>query len=142
MVSLRLTSLAIFTTHPYRPSLILRSSPRLVRFHRNPFALSSSKGFSTQTLQKDERPIEGDDAKGSQQQQSKKGTITPRSADFSAWYLDVIREAELADYGPVRGTMVIRPYGYAIWEAIQDYLNVKFKETGHSNMYFPQIVGK
>ncbi|KAK1296730.1 hypothetical protein QJS10_CPB15g02162 [Acorus calamus] len=140
MVSLRLTSLAVFTTHPYRPSLILRSTPRLVRFHRNPFTLSSSKGFSTQTLQKDERPIEGDDAKGSQQQQPKNGTITPRSADFSAWYLDVIREAELADYGPVRGTMVIRPYGYAIWEAIQDYLNVKFKETGHSNMYFPQFI--
>nr|CAD1819735.1 unnamed protein product [Ananas comosus var. bracteatus] len=48
--------------------------------------------------------------------------------------------AELADYGPVRGTMVIRPYGYAIWEAIQDFLNVKFKETGHSNMYFPQFI--
>ncbi|CAI0403217.1 unnamed protein product [Linum tenue] len=64
--------------------------------------------------------------------------ITPRSQDFNAWYLDVIANAELADYGPVRGTMVIRPYGYAIWEAIQDYLNVKFKETGHSNMYFPQ----
>lgn len=45
--------------------------------------------------------------------------ITPRSQDFNAWYLDVIANAELADYGPVRGTMVIRPYGYAIWEAIQ-----------------------
>ena len=45
--------------------------------------------------------------------------VTPRSQDFSAWYLDVIASAELADYGPVRGTMVIRPYGYAIWEAIQ-----------------------
>lgn len=45
--------------------------------------------------------------------------VTPRSVDFSAWYLDVIASAELADYGPVRGTMVIRPYGYAIWEAIQ-----------------------
>ncbi|KAG8638382.1 hypothetical protein MANES_14G023300v8 [Manihot esculenta] len=66
--------------------------------------------------------------------------ITPRSQDFNAWYLDVIANAELADYGPVRGTMVIRPYGYAIWEAIQDYLNVKFKETGHSNMYFPQFI--
>ncbi|CAF2378947.1 unnamed protein product [Brassica napus] len=66
--------------------------------------------------------------------------VTPRSQDFSAWYLDVIASAELADYGPVRGTMVIRPYGYAIWEAIQDYLNVKFKETGHSNMYFPQFI--
>lgn len=56
------------------------------------------------------------------------------------WYLDVIAAAELADYGPVRGTMVIRPYGYAIWEAIQGYLDAKFKETGHSNMYFPQFI--
>jgi hypothetical protein len=45
--------------------------------------------------------------------------VTPRSVDFNAWYTDVIAAAELADYGPVRGTMVIRPYGYAIWEAIQ-----------------------
>ncbi|KAL3652403.1 Proline--tRNA ligase, chloroplastic/mitochondrial [Castilleja foliolosa] len=66
--------------------------------------------------------------------------ITPRSHDFNAWFLDIIANAELADYGPVRGTMVIRPYGYAIWEAIQEYLNVKFKETGHSNMYFPQFI--
>ncbi|KAL8166764.1 hypothetical protein V2J09_008263 [Rumex salicifolius] len=66
--------------------------------------------------------------------------ITPRSQDFNAWYLDVIANAELADYGPVRGTMVIRPYGYAMWEAIQEYLNKKFKETGHSNMYFPQFI--
>ncbi|XP_051121700.1 proline--tRNA ligase, chloroplastic/mitochondrial [Andrographis paniculata] len=73
-------------------------------------------------------------------QQDKDRVITPRSQDFNAWYLDIIANAELADYGPVRGTMVIRPYGYAIWEAIQDYLNVKFKETGHSNMYFPQFI--
>ncbi|XP_059312328.1 proline--tRNA ligase, chloroplastic/mitochondrial-like isoform X1 [Lycium ferocissimum] len=70
----------------------------------------------------------------------KERVITPRSEDFNAWYLDVIANAELADYGPVRGTMVIRPYGYAIWEAIQEYMNVKFKETGHSNMYFPQFI--
>ncbi|CAN6860812.1 unnamed protein product [Brassica oleracea] len=69
-----------------------------------------------------------------------KQAVTPRSQDFNAWYLDVIASAELADHGPVRGTMVIRPYGYAIWEAIQEYLNVKFKETGHSNMYFPQFI--
>lgn len=68
------------------------------------------------------------------------GAITPRSQDFNAWYLDIIANAELADYGPVRGTMVIRPYGYAIWEAIQVYLNAKFKETGHENMYFPQFI--
>ncbi|GBG71027.1 hypothetical protein CBR_g8325 [Chara braunii] len=68
------------------------------------------------------------------------GKICPRDEDFSRWYLDVIREAELADYGPVRGTMVIRPYGYAIWEGIQSWLDKKFKETGHSNMYFPQFI--
>ncbi|KAL8519291.1 hypothetical protein ACS0TY_010289 [Phlomoides rotata] len=73
-------------------------------------------------------------------QPEKDRVITPRSHDFNAWYLDIIANAELADYGPVRGTMVIRPYGYAIWEAIQEYLNVKFKETGHSNMYFPQFI--
>ncbi|CAL9061028.1 unnamed protein product, partial [Musa banksii] len=64
--------------------------------------------------------------------------LSARSVDFNSWYLDVIASAELADYGPVRGTMDIRAFGYAIWEAIQ-YLNVKFKETGHSNMYFPQV---
>ncbi|WOG91362.1 hypothetical protein DCAR_0310611 [Daucus carota subsp. sativus] len=75
-----------------------------------------------------------------ERREKKAGVIAPRSQDFNGWYLDVIANAELADYGPVRGTMVIRPYGYAIWEAIQDYLNVKFKETGHSNMYFPQLI--
>lgn len=54
-------------------------------------------------------------------QPEKDRVITPRSQDFNAWYLDIIANAELADYGPVRGTMVIRPYGYAIWEAIQVY---------------------
>jgi prolyl-tRNA synthetase len=57
-----------------------------------------------------------------------------------SWYLDVIREAELADYGPVRGTMVIRPYGYGIWEQVQSWLDARFKETGHQNAYFPQLI--
>ncbi|CAN6564887.1 unnamed protein product [Malus baccata var. baccata] len=65
--------------------------------------------------------------------------VTPRSEDFNAWYLDVIEQAELDGYVPVRGTMVIRPYGYAIWEAILDYLNVKFKETDHSNILYPTL---
>ncbi|KAM2921498.1 hypothetical protein COP2_043230 [Malus domestica] len=65
--------------------------------------------------------------------------VSPRSQDFNAWYLDVIEQAELDDYVPVRGTMVIRPYGYAIWEAILDYLNVKFKETDHSNILYPTL---
>lgn len=58
------------------------------------------------------------DSQKSNQKVQERG-VTPRSQDFNAWYLDVIENAELADYGPVRGTMVIRPYGYAIWEAIQ-----------------------
>ena len=56
--------------------------------------------------------------------------VTPKSEDFSRWYLDVIRECELADYGPARGTMVIRPYGYALWEGIQSWMDAKFKATG------------
>jgi len=63
--------------------------------------------------------------------------ITPRSEDFSRWYLDVVRRAELADYSPVKGCMVIRPYGYAIWEHIQRLLDARFKATGHVNAYFP-----
>jgi len=66
--------------------------------------------------------------------------VTPRSTDYGRWYLDVIREAELADYGPVRGTMIIRPYGYAIWENIQQALDRRFKETGHQNAYFPLFI--
>lgn len=54
--------------------------------------------------------------------------------------MDVVREAQLADYGPVRGTMVIRPYGYAIWEAIKHHLDKEFKATGHQNAYFPQLI--
>lgn len=54
-------------------------------------------------------------------------SITPKSEDYSRWYLDLVSKAELADYGPVRGTMVIRPYGYAIWEALQKELDKKSK---------------
>ena len=66
--------------------------------------------------------------------------ITPRSEDFSRWYLDVVRRAELADYSPVKGFMVIRPYGYAIWEHIQRLLDKRFKDTGHVNAYFPLLI--
>ena len=66
--------------------------------------------------------------------------ITPQSEDFSAWYIDVIRKAELADYSPVKGCMVIRPYGYAIWEHIQQDLDARFKATGHVNAYFPLFI--
>ena len=66
--------------------------------------------------------------------------ITPRSQDFSRWYLDVVRRAELADYSPVKGFMIIRPYGYAIWEFIQRALDRRIKEAGHVNAYFPLLI--
>src|SRR4026208_2644920 len=66
--------------------------------------------------------------------------ITPRSQDFSKWYLNVVRRAELADYSPVKGCMVIRPYGYAIWEHIQRLLDTRIKATGHVNAYFPLFI--
>jgi prolyl-tRNA synthetase len=66
--------------------------------------------------------------------------ITPRTKDFSQWYQDVVLQARLADYSPVKGCMVIRPNGYAIWENIQRVLDRKFKETGHQNAYFPMFI--
>jgi prolyl-tRNA synthetase len=68
------------------------------------------------------------------------GGITPRDKDFSAWYNDAIMRAELADYSPVRGCMVIRPNGYAIWELMQRALDDMFKATGHRNAYFPLFI--
>ncbi len=66
--------------------------------------------------------------------------ITPRSQDYSQWYLDVVRNARLADYAPVRGCMIIRPNGYALWENMRDVLDRMFKETGHENAYFPVFI--
>jgi len=66
--------------------------------------------------------------------------LTPRAQDFSAWYNEVIMRAELADYSPVRGCMVIRPNGYAIWEQMQAALDGMFKATGHQNAYFPLFI--
>ncbi|MGQ9800943.1 MAG: proline--tRNA ligase [Candidatus Saccharicenans sp.] len=66
--------------------------------------------------------------------------ITPKSEDFSRWYLDLIRRAELADYAPMKGMMVIRPYGYAIWENIQRLLDRRIKDSGHVNAYFPVFI--
>jgi len=79
-------------------------------------------------------------AEKSQQPEALVTEITPQSQDFSAWYLDVVRRAELADYSPVKGCMVIRPYGYAIWELIQQELDRRFKATGHVNAYFPLFI--
>ena len=69
----------------------------------------------------------------------KKG-LTPRSEDFSAWYNEVVLQAELADYSPVRGSMVIRPWGYGIWENMQRALDDMFKASGHQNAYFPLLI--
>src|SRR5690242_17567984 len=66
--------------------------------------------------------------------------LTTRAADFSAWYNELIAKAELADYSPVRGCMVIRPNGYAIWEEMQKALDKMFKDTGHQNAYFPLFI--
>jgi prolyl-tRNA synthetase len=66
--------------------------------------------------------------------------LTTRAADFSAWYNEVVLRAEMADYSPVRGSMVIRPWGYAIWENMQRALDERFKATGHQNAYFPLLI--
>ncbi|MBN1647267.1 MAG: proline--tRNA ligase [Spirochaetales bacterium] len=66
--------------------------------------------------------------------------ITPRAENYSQWYVDIVLNAKLADYSPVKGTMVIRPRGYALWEKIQGTLDRMFKETGHSNAYFPLLI--
>ncbi|MGH9171401.1 MAG: proline--tRNA ligase [Acidimicrobiales bacterium] len=66
--------------------------------------------------------------------------VTPQSEDFSAWYNELVLKAELADRGPVRGTMVMRPYGYRIWELIQADLDGRIKATGHDNAYFPLFI--
>ncbi len=66
--------------------------------------------------------------------------LTARSEDYSRWYNDLVQQAELADYAPVKGCMVIRPHGYALWENIQRGLDGMFKETGHSNAYFPLLI--
>ncbi|AVN62497.1 proline--tRNA ligase [Mesoplasma coleopterae] len=66
--------------------------------------------------------------------------ITPRDVDFSQWYTDTVLNAKLASYGPVKGTIIFRPYGYAIWELMQKYLDAKFKELGVENVYFPLLI--
>ena len=66
--------------------------------------------------------------------------LTPREKGFSEWYVDVVLKAKLADYSDVKGCMVIRPNGYALWENMQRVLDRMFKETGHRNAYFPLLI--
>ena len=66
--------------------------------------------------------------------------ITSMEVDFARWYTDVVKKAELVDYGSVRGCMILRPYGYAIWENIQRIMDGMFKATGHENVYMPLFI--
>src|SRR6476620_4043106 len=68
--------------------------------------------------------------------------ITPRAKDYSQWYLDIVKHAQMAENSDVRGCMVIKPHGYAIWEKMQRALDRMFKDTGHSNAYFPLFIPK
>ena len=68
--------------------------------------------------------------------------ITSRAEDYSQWYNDIILKAGLADYSAVRGCMVIKPYGFALWERMRDTLDKMFKDTGHVNAYFPLFIPK
>ena len=68
--------------------------------------------------------------------------VTPKSKDYARWYTDVITKAEMADYGPVKGTMVIRPYGFGVWENIKEAFDNRFKKSGHVNAYFPLFIPK
>ncbi|MEJ2759223.1 MAG: hypothetical protein P8046_12145 [Anaerolineales bacterium] len=70
----------------------------------------------------------------------KKNKLTPRSEDFNDWYNSVVKMADLADYGPVRGTMIVKPYGWALWENIQKALDTRFKATGVENAGFPMFI--
>ena len=69
-----------------------------------------------------------------------RSVLAQQATDFPRWYQDVIAKAELADNGPVRGTMVIRPYGYAIWELLQEAMDRRIKANGAANAYFPLLI--
>ena len=73
-------------------------------------------------------------------EQIKNDAITRQEDDFAQWYTDVCKKAELMDYSSVKGFIIYRPYGYAIWELIQEYLNKRFKESGHQNVYMPLVI--
>ena len=68
--------------------------------------------------------------------------ITPINEDFAQWYTDICKKAELVDYSSVKGCVILRPYGYAIWENIQHILDGMFKETGHQNVAMPLFIQK
>ena len=69
-----------------------------------------------------------------------KDVLTPQATDFPKWYQEVIAKAEMAENGPARGTMIIRPWGYGIWELVQSSMDALIKATGHVNAYFPLLI--
>ncbi len=87
-----------------------------------------------------DRPAGAKPAGGQPASRTTQGALTPRDEDFPRWYQEVVAQAELADNGPVRGTMVIRPWGYAIWEHLQAELDRRIKEAGAENAYFPLFI--
>src|SRR5918995_3112520 len=66
--------------------------------------------------------------------------LPSQEADFPAWYVEVVKRAELAEHGPAKGSMIIKPHGYAMWELTQRALDDRFKATGHENVYFPLLI--
>ena len=87
------------------------------------------------------KPVSPDPQGGKGPSSKDEKKITSRAADYSQWYIDIVLRAELADYAPdLKGCMVIRPHGYAIWELMQKSLDAMFKETGHQNAYFPLFI--
>lgn len=74
------------------------------------------------------------------EQTGHENAITPRHEDYSQWYLDIIKVADLADYSPVKGCMIIKPNGYVLWEKVQEVLNTEFKARGVQNAYFPMLI--
>jgi prolyl-tRNA synthetase len=126
-------ALAASASNRIRP--IQRDNPLILRA-----ASVEASSSASDKKQKGDAKKQGGGAKKEGNVKTIEEAITPKSEDFSKWYLDIVAKASLADYGPVRGTMVIRPYGYALWEAIQSNLDAKFKATGHENAYFPQLI--
>ncbi|GLC44306.1 Proline--tRNA ligase, chloroplastic/mitochondrial [Pleodorina starrii] len=126
------TARPVATLNPCRGPIPFRSNGRPVYAS----AVPATKDAPATPAAKQQKQKQGGGGGG----KAVEAAVTPRSEDFSKWYLDVVAKAELADYGPVRGTMVIRPYGYAIWETIQSYLDGRFKDLGVQNAYFPQLI--
>lgn len=129
VAALRLPSL----TNLFSSPSVCRRSPAILRRRHNlrppppPLVARFSAQSAASSPPETEDRLDKQKNQTSQNRVNQDRVITPRSQDFNAWYLDVIANAELADYGPVRGTMVIRPYGYAIWEAIQVVSLISFR---------------